>query len=389
MRKALRFALTASLTASLATGLTSGLTARPAATAAVAPAHAASAQRWVMGYYVGYQRNLMPADEIEWGAMTHIVVGPVNPNRDGTLDTSFDINDAAGPKMAKDLAAKAKAHGVVPLLMIGGAGEHDHFCAAAQHHLRALIGNLVSTMRAFGFRGLDLDWEPIDPSDQKYVKALVNGLRDKLPNAVLTMPVMWVTKNFPQVPSFYGTIARRLDRISIMTYGMSGPWEGWQTWHSSALTGATSKTPSAVDLNVASFAEAGVPKAKLGVGIGFYGTCWTGGVTGPRQAVGGATVSADDNAMSYTAIMADYFQQKAYHYDTKAKAPYLGFSSPRGPQNCTYISYENARSIKAKARWARSRGLGSLIVWTINQGHELAQPHPDALLAQAKQAFGA
>ncbi|HEY2273032.1 MAG TPA: glycoside hydrolase family 18 protein [Jatrophihabitantaceae bacterium] len=375
MRKAIRVALTASL---VVTTL-----------AAAVPARAASTQRWVMGYYVGYQRDLMPANEIDWDAMTHIVVGPVNPNSDGTLDTSFDINDTAGPKMAKDLAKRAKAHGVVPMLMIGGAGEHDQFRAAAQDHLATLIDNLVSTMRDFGFRGLDLDWEPINPSDQKYVKQLVDGLRDRLPNAVLTMPVMWVTKTFPHVPSFYGTIARKLDRISIMSYGMAGPWDGWKTWHSSALTDATAKMPSAVDLNVTSFRKAGVPKAKLGVGIGFYGTCWTGGATGPRQAIGNSTVSADDNAMSYVKIMANYYRSSAYHYDTKAQAPYLGFSSPHGPQHCTYVSYENARSIQAKAKWARAQGLGSLIVWTVNQGHELAQPNPDALLAKAKQAFGA
>jgi chitinase len=356
--------------------------------AAAAPAHAASTQRWVLGYYVGYQRDLMPANDIQWAAMTHIVVGPVNPNSDGTLDTSFDINDAAGPKMAKNLAAKAKAHGVLPMLMIGGAGEHDQFRAAAQNHLATLIDNLVSTMRDLGFRGLDLDWEPINSSDQKYVGRLVDGVRDRLPNAVLTMPVMWVTKTFPHVPSFYGTIAKKLDRISIMTYGMAGPWDGWKTWHSSALTGASAKMPSAVDLNVASFRKAGVPRAKLGVGIGFYGTCWTGGVTGPRQAIGNSTVSADDNAMSYTKIMSSYYEKSAYHYDTKAKVPYLGFSAPHGPQNCTYVSYENTRSVKAKAKWARARGLGALIVWTVNQGHELAQPHPDALLAKAKQAFG-
>ena len=81
----------------------------------------------------------MPANEIDWGSMTHLVVGPVNPRADGTLDTTFDIDETAGPAMAKDLAKRAKAHGVVPLLMIGGAGEHDNFRAAAKNHLTALV----------------------------------------------------------------------------------------------------------------------------------------------------------------------------------------------------------------------------------------------------------
>ena len=344
-----------------------------------------------MGYYVGYQRNLMPANEIDWGSMTHLVVGPVSPRPNGTLDTTFDIDKTAGPAMAKNLAKRATAHGVVPLLMIGGAGEHDSIRAATKNHLTAFVSNLVKLMNDYGYGGLDLDWEPIDSSDQQYVTALVNKLRGQLPHAVLTMPVLPITKTFPDVAPFYGTIAKKLDRMSVMTYGMAGPYQGWKTWHSSALKDATASMPSAVNINVTQFEKAGVPAAKLGVGAGFYGMCWTGGVTGPRQDVGDSTVAADDNAMSYTKIMSSYYEADAYHYDSKAQAPYLGFASPHGPQGCTFVSYENARSIQAKARWAKGQGLGALIVWTVNQGHRLGAPagHRDVLLAKAKHAFGA
>src|SRR6478609_8842641 len=110
----------------------------------VTPAPAVAPTRWVLGYYVGYQRALMPAAQIEWSTMTHLAVGIVYPRRDGTLDTRFDIDSTAGPAMAKDLARRAKAHHVVPLLMIGGAGTHDAFAAAARTHFGALVGNVVA-----------------------------------------------------------------------------------------------------------------------------------------------------------------------------------------------------------------------------------------------------
>ena len=103
-----------------------------------------------------------------------------------------------------------------------------------------------------------------------------------------------------------------------------------------------------------------MPKAELGVGIGFYGSCWAGGVTGPRQQLDGSTIVADDNIMSFTNIMKRYYAKQNYHYDTKAQAPYLGYRTPHGPQHCTFVSYENSRSIKAKATWApatRPRGV--------------------------------
>ena len=351
-------------------------------------AAAATPSRWVMGYYVGYQRDLMPANQIQWNTLTHLVVGPVTPRADGSLDTTFDIDATQGPAMAKNIARLAKQHGVVPMLMIGGAGAHDAFAAAATNHLTRFVNNLVATMHTFGFAGLDLDWEPIDSGDHSHVTALVNMLRGGLPHAVLTMPVMWITKTFPTVPRFYGTIAAKLDRVDIMSYGMAGPWDGWKSWHSSALTGAGANTPSAVDLNVHSFEQAGVPAAKVGIGVGFYGMCWTG-VTGPRQSIAHAHEVADDNVMSWINIHNNYVTKANYKFDTSAQASYLSYAKPHGPQHCTFVSYEDQRSIAAKAKWARSHGLGALIVWTVNQGHlrSAAAGHRDPLLAVARQNF--
>jgi chitinase len=354
------------------------------------PARAVAPRRWVLGYYVGYQRGLMPASQIEWSTMTHLVVGIVYPRGDGTLDTRFDIGARGGPAMAVDLAGRARAHHVVPLLMIGGAGTHAAFAAAARTHFAALVRRLITVLRRYGFAGLDLDWEPVTTADEPYLLRLATVLRARVPSAVLTVPVGWMLRA-GRVPRFYGALAARVDRLNVMTYGMAGAWGGWRTWYSSALTGSGPATPTAVDANVHAYLAAGVPRAKLGVGIGFYGTCWTGGVTGPRQVIGRARVVADDNVMSWAHIRARYVTTSAYRYDTIAQAPYLSYRAPHGPQRCTFVSYENARSIAAKARWAKAHGLGALIVWTVNQGHlpNAAAGHRDPLLATARRAFGA
>jgi chitinase len=275
--------------------------------------------------------------------------------------------------------------------MIGGAGTHDDFATAMSAHRSDFERNLLSTMRSLGFSGLDLDLEPINDGDQQPFIALVSDLRSAMPSIVLSVPVAWVSINFPDVPAFYGQLAQKVDRINVMSYGMAGPWDGWQTWHSSALDGAGSSTPSSIAINVQSYTNAGVPADKLGVGIGFYGTCWAGGVTGPRQDIGKSTIAADDNVMSYTNIMAKYFDPSAYHYDNAAQAPYLSFPSGKGPQNCTFVSYENSDSISAKGAWAVSHGLGGAIVWTIPEAHVLGQPagQGDPLLKATKAAFQA
>lgn len=60
--------------------------------------------RWLMAYYVGYERSLLPPADIEWANLTHLAVGAVLPKADGTLDTTYAIDrlPVKGPAMAKE-----------------------------------------------------------------------------------------------------------------------------------------------------------------------------------------------------------------------------------------------------------------------------------------------
>ncbi|HVY08978.1 MAG TPA: glycoside hydrolase family 18 protein [Mycobacteriales bacterium] len=363
-------------------------TATVAAPLRAAP-HVSAAKPWVMGYYPEYQRALMPPKEIDWRGLTHLAVGRVVPNDDGTLDTAFDYDATRGPALAKQLSKLAKAHHVVPILMVGGAGERSHWRSAAGHHRAALVSHLVAAMRAYGYRGLDLDWEPIATADEPTLLKLVTALRQAAPGVILTVPVNWVAATSGPAHRFYGRLAKQVQRLDIMAYGMAGAYPGWRTWHSSALRGAQPDTPADIVSNVKAYRAAGVPAGKLGLGVGFYGTCWAGGVDGPNQDIGESYVQADDNVMTYDAIMSDYFSPSNYHYDSAAEAPYLGYAEPTGPQGCTFISYENPRSIKAKGAYARAHHLGGAIIWTINQAHRLgASPgQTDPLLRTTYRAF--
>jgi chitinase len=351
---------------------------------------AAGSSHWIMGYYLGYGRGDLPPDEVDFASLTHIAVGPVVPQANGSLDTTFDIDATNGPMFARDVATRAHAAGRVAILMIGGAGAHDGFASAASPATRAtFVSNLVSTMHAYGYDGLDLDWEPIDTADQAPFEALVRDLRAAEPRIVLTIPVMWVNANDPTVPSWYGAVAPLFDQMNLMTYGMAGAWEGWQSWHSSAVQGDGPSTPSSIDSSVRAFLAAGVPAAKLGIGVGFYGSCWSSPVTAPNQDLNGSMLAADDNVMTYAHIVASYYSASAYHYDAHADAPYLSFASPHGAENCTFVSYEDETSIAAKGRYVDAHGLGGGIIWAIHEGHIASAPagSRDPLLRAMRAAF--
>jgi chitinase len=120
--------------------------------------------------------------------------------------------------------------------------------------------------------------------------------------------------------------------------------------------------------------KANVPKSKLGVGIGFYGMCYSTPVTAPDQPLNGSTILASDGTMSYANIMAKYYSANARQWDSLARVPYLTFSSPHAPDDCTYVSYDDEQSITEKGTYVKTNGLGGVMQWEINEGYVASAP---------------
>jgi chitinase len=347
---------------------------------------------WVSAYYVGYQRNMLPATAIDWSTLTHLVVGRIRPTPSGGVTTDFDIDAVQGPQMARDLAQRAHAAGRKAILMLGGAGEHDGFVGAASAQNRAaFVARLLQVMDDLGYDGIDVDWEPIDTADRPALLALLGDLRAARPSMLVTIPVLWVNINSPgDVDAYYAQVAALVDQMNIMSYEMAGDYDGWDSWLFGPLYGATSTHPSSIDSSVQQFLAVGVPARKLGIGVGFYGSCWRG-VTQPRVPLAGRNVSmgASDNTMTYAAIVHDYIPAATRTFDAEAKVPYLSSANGAGPQGCNLITYEDPESIAAKGAYVHARGLGGAIVWTIALGYVAAAPagRRDPLMQAMKQAF--
>jgi spore germination protein YaaH len=347
--------------------------------------------RWVSGYYVGYQRSLYPVAEIDFSLMSHIVVGRIIPTSTGGVLTHFDITDTEGPAMARAVSTRAHQAGKKAILMLGGAGTHAQFVSAASATYREVfVTNLLATMDALGYDGIDVDWEPIQEADKAPLLWLLQQLRARRPGMLITLPVGMVNNNSPGThDAWYGQAAAVVDRVNLMSYGMGGAWQGWEVWHHSPLYDAAYARPMSVESTVDRYLSVGVPAAKLGIGLGFYGTCWKGAYQARVSQSTTTSRVGNDNNMSYANIMASYYDGAARRWDAAAGVPYLTFSSPKGPNGCNFVSYEDEQSIAAKGDFARARGLGGAIVWTIAEGHLASAPigSRDPLLAAAARAF--
>ncbi len=341
----------------------------------------------------------MPASNIDFTALSHIIHFSVVPNSNGTLNSSSNSITLAN---STDVVTRAHAAGLKVLICVGGAGSESAFQAATTNAtLPSFINNLTNFMASRGYDGVDIDWEPLPATDAQQYTNLVAGLRFALngfsqPKLLTAAAGAYPPYGDPPTAEYlmFAALQNQFDQINIMTYDLSGPYAGWVTWFNSPIYDGGYRFPStgglvpSVDGSVGGFITNGVLPAKLGIGIAFYGYIWTGasgtstgGVTQPRQSW---TTAPTVTTPSFTAIMTGYYQSNLYHWDPGAQAAYLSITNA-SPANDMFISYDDQRTCQAKVSYARNLGLGGVMIW------ELAQDHtpntPDPLLQAVKQSL--
>jgi chitinase len=334
----------------------------------------------VLGYYVGYMINSYPIAEIDWTGLTHIAFAPLTLESNLSLNLSFSDSNGTGQQDAKALAQAAHAHGVKALFMLGGAGAGANIATAASPANRAaFVSTLIGALSTLGFDGIDLDWE--DSVDVANLIALAQALRAAQPDILLSYPAGSINGNIQSVDASMATLAESLDRFNVQTYYPSTAvaGQGWDSWFDSPISGVTGSTPVAIDDSLRRYAAAGVPKAKLGMGMSFYAICYTGGITGPRQPTNGTTqkIVGGDNSYPLSAFFAagstfDTSTAGEQQRDAVAQVPFLSLTAAVNDAKCgaatRYISYDDETSIIAKGTFSKANGYGGIIIWQLAEG---------------------
>ena len=343
---------------------------------------------WLLTYYVGYQNGYLKPKDVDYSLMTHIVVGGVGVNSDGTLNEHWHLSDSNGREMALDVGKRADKKNVKKLIWLGGPNEEDKFYSASSEQYRdTFVENILTLVEELDYDGVDIDWEPVRTKDEDYLLRLVRDLREADPELIITVPVNWVPSSilYSKDLSIYDDIARYVDKMFVMSYSMAGPWPGWKSWHGGALTGDTASTPGSIKTSLYAYEKAGVPSEQLGLGIGTYATCWEYPVKNPKQVLPDTFYSSAMHVMSMRTLMDDYYKSKYERWDSLAEVPYLSFKSEQGEYDCGFISYENEESVKEKVEYAKRKNLGGIMVWNIGTGYypENRKSKRHALLKEA------
>jgi len=358
-----------------------------------APAPFPASTARVIGYFFGATVNRgFRLDGVDGSKLTHInyAFGQILP--DGSAALANPSIDTANFRALREF--KQRYPHVKVLISFGGWGGSKYFsdaAASAESRARFIESTLAIFVRPYPgvFDGVDLDWEyptgggmagnAARPEDRENLTALVTEFRRAL-DAEPSQPGgrYLITAATPAGPAQLrkyemAKLAQLMDFINVMTYDYH---TGGSTAHFNAPLASGPDDPSPnlnIKATVAAYLAAGVPAAKLVVGVPFYGYgYWPVPDTahGRFQPILRDTLQDSASAVArpkWTGAVRYYQIREVLndgftrYFDDVARVPWL-----YNPATRVWITYDDAESIGEKADYARQNGLGGLMFWELS-----------------------
>jgi chitinase len=233
---------------------------------------------------------------------------------------------------------------------------------------------------AFGvFDGIDLDWEwpgsegnagnVIRPEDKANFAALIGEFRSQLNAYGASVGRQYLLSAFLPADAakvdagIAGSIFANLDYATVQGYDFYGAWQPQTNHQSQLFNPAANPAPAnqrySIDSAVSKLISIGAPASKLVVGVPAYGRGWTG-------------VAATNNGLYQNGSAAPgTWEAGTEDYDVlKNRAGTVFRDNANGAiwkyDGSTFWSYDDAQLVQQKGGYVRSRGLGGLMIWSLD-----------------------
>lgn len=273
--------------------------------------------------------------------------------------------DASGsllPLNDEMLLEEARRLGTAPLMHLSTLTETDTFSSERAvmvlmdpNMQENLIGQILETIAAKGYRGLDVDFEYIPGAQRDAYAAFIRSLRERLAPRGLPVIVALAPKTSAQQPGLlyeahdYALLGAAADFVLLMTY----------EW------GYTAGPPMAVAplpnvREVLDYAVTEIPREKIYLGIPNYGYDW------PLPFVEGQTRARSLSNQEAVELAVRYGAE--IQFDETAQSPWFSYTAPDGTPHVVW--FEDARSMSAKLRLIGEYGLYGAGYWN------LMRPYP-------------
>ncbi|WP_426088698.1 glycoside hydrolase family 18 protein [Janthinobacterium sp. PSPC1-1] len=344
----------------------------------------------------------------EGGGVSACLDAQGQPSRPGNGSIVLPAPQADADNLRKLNALKQSHPRLRVLLSVGGWIWSNRFSdvAATPAARQAFIASALELVRRHGLDGVDIDWEhPATggipciegkvchrSGDKENYVRLVSELRSAFDQAgkqaagrhyLITIAagahasLSDDSDDSDAAPGWIVRLAAQLDWVNLMTYDYRGVWdvESGQLAPLYADPADPQRDKQLyADATVTRFLRAGVPAAKLVLGVPFYGYGWKQCAAGPRsdglyQPCQGAA-SGNDATPTFTyrhlleqGYLVDGEGARGFrrYWNGASQVPYL-YNRDSG----VFISYEDAQSVAHKVRYIREKGLRGGMFWELS-----------------------
>jgi chitinase len=322
--------------------------------------------------YVFPENNVLQPGQIDARALTRINYAFANI-ANGRMVPGF----AGDPQNFAFLASLKKQNPDLTILVsVGGWLWSTNFSdmALTPQSRAVFIQSVMDFLAQYRLDGLDIDWEypgmpgaghPFRNVDRQNFTLLLKELRARFTlETAKTHMRLYLTFAAGASDEFLANTEMEkaqqyVDTVNLMAYDYYEPGSDQLTGnHAPLFTDPTDpKKISAAD-SVAAFEKAGVPAAKIILGVPFYGHMW-GQVPDKDHGLFQPGKPVPSAYAPYSVIVSTMLDHGyARFWDEKASVPYL-----YNAQKQIFVSYEDPQSIAAKCKYVVAHHLGGMMFW--------------------------
>lgn len=306
----------------------------------------------VVGYYPGWMKSKLPANKVMFQHLTHINHAFAWPNADGSISSYTEINHP-------ELITATHQAGRKILISLGGWGNSAGFApmAADTTKRKLFVQNLLNFCQTRGYDGADFDWEfPATTADRANLTALVKEIREafNLANPSLLVTMVAVAGDWNGKWHDYAKLSDYVDWFNLMAYDFHGTWTTHSGHNAPLYAPPTDFDGSGHQAVQYLYGSRGIPKAKLHLGVPFYGKEFNATrLYGP---------STGGTELEYSSIAPRMNSGWTRYWDNVSKVPYLMNGS-----NNRFVTFDDSLSLSIKFDYIKQNDLGGMMIWALGQ----------------------